>query len=352
MLLQQSNIFIVFISLILSIILSLFLAAISIALARRLNIIDQPGSEPHKQHNTPTPIAGGIALLGTLLLGIWITGISNEPHIWGILIAGIPVFIFGLWDDIKKISPGYKLIGQVLSAAILIYAGIRIQIFESPEFFIHGQSSLYIFLDQFITIIWIVGITNAFNFVDSMDGLAVGIGSMAAAFFLLFTMEAQQPQLSQFSALVMGTCIGLYFFNSPPARLFLGDSGSQTLGFIMAAIAISYTPQNTFQTSSWLAPIMILGVPIFDTTLVVLSRLRRNLAIYEPGLDHTYHRLLRLGFSPSRAVLVMQMAGLLLCCLAFIVLNLPPVMANISFLFLFILSGGILIYLDRKFFWV
>jgi UDP-GlcNAc:undecaprenyl-phosphate GlcNAc-1-phosphate transferase len=332
--------------------LSLILSGVSIVLARRLNIIDQPGSAPHKKHTNPTPIAGGIALLGTIILGGWFTGIANEPLFSNILVAGIPIFLFGLWDDIKNISPGYKLIGQVLAAMILIRAGIRIQIFESPEFFIYGQSAFYILLDQIITIFWILGIVNAFNFVDSMDGLAVGLGSMAAAFFLLFSLESQQPLLSQFSALLMGTCIGLYFFNSPPAKLFLGDSGSQTLGFILATIAISYTPQNAYQSSSWLAPIMILGVPIFDTALVIFSRFRRKLPIYEPGLDHTYHRLVRLKFSPNRAVLVMQMANLLLSCLAFVILNLSPVLANSAFFIIFILSGATLIILDRKFFWV
>jgi UDP-GlcNAc:undecaprenyl-phosphate GlcNAc-1-phosphate transferase len=181
-----------------------------------------------------------------------------------------------------------------------------------------------------------------------MDGLAVGLGGMAAAFFMLVTLDAGQLLLSRHSALILGACIGLYFFNSPPAQLFLGDSGAQTLGFVLAVLAIAYRPVGANQSSSWLVPIMLLGIPIFDTMLVVLSRLRRKKAIYTSSLDHTYHRLLAFGWNSNRAVLFMQVTSLLLGCLAFVVLTRPPLVANSIFAAVILTGMLALGYLDSR----
>jgi UDP-GlcNAc:undecaprenyl-phosphate GlcNAc-1-phosphate transferase len=245
-----------------------------------------------------------------------------------------------------------KLLGQVIAAVILIACGVYIRIFESPEFFFSGSGLLYRYLDWLLTILWVVGITNAFNFVDSMDGLAVGLGGMAAAFFILLTLDAEQSLLAQHSALIVGVCMGLYLYNAPPALLFLGDSGAQSLGLFLAALAISYRPQGAFQTSSWLVPVILLAVPIFDAVLVIVSRLRRKRPVYSAARDHTYHRLLFMMESPNRAVLTMQISAFALNCLAFLGLNQPPLEANAIFLFVFLLGLVALVYLDRRQFWV
>jgi UDP-GlcNAc:undecaprenyl-phosphate GlcNAc-1-phosphate transferase len=325
-------IFTIFEALLVSLIVVIPIAWLSIRLAWRIRLVDLPGSEPHKKHDRPTPMAGGIALLVALLvcglfLGTWADGVVRASFL-----AAIPVFVFGLWDDYKCISPPLKLLGQVLSALVLIYLGVNIRIFESPGFFFHGTGWLYIALDWLITVLWVVGITNACNFVDSMDGLAVGLGGMAAAFFMLVTLDAGQMMLAQYSALLAGICMGLYFFNSPPALLFLGDTGAQTLGLLLSVLAIGYQPRVAYQTSSWFVPVMILGVPIFDTALILVSRLRHRRRFYWAALDHTYHRLLRLGLDSNRAVLVMQMVGFFLSCLAFWSLNQPPLVANATFI--------------------
>jgi len=330
---------------------ALVFSRISIRIARRINLIDFPGTEPHKKHIRPTPLAGGLALMITLVLSGWLMGYFSGEVIRATYIAILPVFFFGLWDDYKHLSPSFKLLGQIASAIILISLGVQIRIFESPEFFIHGQEPIYVYLDQILTIVWVVGITNAFNFVDSMDGLAVGLGGMAAAFFMLVTLDAQQIILSKHSALIIGACIGLYFFNAPPALLFLGDSGAQAIGFILAALAIGYSPQGAYQSSSWFIPIMLLGVPIFDTALIMISRARRNRPLYFPAHDHTYHRLLRLGLDPGRAVLFMQIAALGLSCLAFVILDQPPLIANTAFVILLLLGSWALIFLDNKKLW-
>ena len=327
------------------------LAWISIRLARRIGLVDLPSSEPHKLHITPTPLAGGLALFGGLLISAWVFGTFRVPSVVATFTAGSLVFLFGLWDDFKGISPLMKLIGQTLAVILLIRAGISIKVFESPEFFLGGNDPIHLYLDWLFTFLWVVGITNAFNFVDSMDGLAVGLGGMAAAFFMLVTMDAGQQLLSTHSALILGACIGLYLFNSPPAHLFLGDSGAQTLGFILAVLAIAYQPQGANQSSSWVVPIMLLGVPIFDMALVVVSRLRRGKPIYAAARDHTFHRLLALGWNPNRAVLAMQVASLLLGCLAFVVLTRPPILANSIFAAVLLAGALTLVYLDSRVRW-
>ncbi|HEX9618100.1 MAG TPA: MraY family glycosyltransferase [Anaerolineales bacterium] len=326
-----SSISFVFESILLASLLVAGLALFSIRLAYRVGLLDLPQSAPHKQHTLPTPLAGGMVLAGVLLISSGLLGTFHDPNVAATFWAGILVFLFGLWDDFKGISPPLKFIGQGLAVVVLIRLGVSIQIFESPEFFLGGSAPINVYLDWGLTFLWVVGITNAFNFVDSMDGLAVGLGGMAAAFFMLVTIDSGQPLLSRHSALILGACIGLYFFNSPPAQLFLGDSGAQTLGFVLAVLAIAYRPVGVNQSSSYLVPVMLLGVPIFDTVLVVLSRLRRRRKVYTAARDHTYHRLLAFGWNSNRAVLFMQVSSLLLGCLAFVVLTRPPLFANTIF---------------------
>lgn len=337
----------IFEAILLSAVLTAVLAWIGIRLAGRVGLVDQPNSAPHKHHSAPTPLAGGFALYVGLLISAGIMGTFADPNVAGAFLAGAVIFLFGLWDDFSRISPLLKLAGQVLAVVILIWSGIRIQVFESPEFFLGGSGPANLYLDWFLTFLWVIGITNAFNFVDSMDGLAVGLGGMAAAFFMLVTVDSGQLLLSNQNALLLGACIGLFLFNSPPARLFLGDSGAQTLGFLLAVIGIAYLPQGANQSSSWLVPIMLLAVPIFDMTLVVVSRLRRRKPIYAAALDHTYHRLVALGWTSNRAVLTMQIVSLLLGCLAFVVLNRQPLVANLIFLAVLVLGVLALSYLDN-----
>jgi UDP-GlcNAc:undecaprenyl-phosphate GlcNAc-1-phosphate transferase len=325
------------------------LAWLSIRLATRVGLLDFPNSAPHKLHNIPMPVAGGLAMIGSMLISGLLFGVFGDPSVVALFWPGLLIFLFGLWDDFSGISPQWKIVGQIIAAVLLIRLGVAIQIFESPEFFLSSKSMLDVYADWFITILWVVGITNAFNFVDSMDGLALGLGGTAAAFFMLVTLDAGQVILSRYSALILGICIGLYLFNSSPAKLFLGDSGAQTLGFVLAVLAIAYTPKGANQSSSWFVPIMLLGVPIFDTALVVLSRLRRRKRVYTAALDHTYHRLIGFGWSSNRAVLAMQVAALALGCLAFVALTRKPLLANTIFA-LSVLAGilGIAILDSRK----
>jgi len=318
-------------------------------LAKRVNLIDYPGSAPHKRHETPTPMAGGIVLVLVftvcgILLDVW-----KIIPIGAIYVASLVIFVFGLWDDFRDIHPILKLFGQLLAAGILIRWGIFVQIFESLEFVFNDTFLVARGLDILITFFWIVGITNAFNFIDSMDGLAVGIGGVAAGFFMLLTLDSGQQYLAILSAALVSVCMGIYFFNAHPARLFLGDAGAQVLGFWMASLAIVYHPLDLDQMSSWFTTILLLGVPIFDMSLVIISRLRRRSPVYQAARDHTYHRLRDFGLDPNRAVLLMHIVAVILGCIAVIGLYQPPLIANLIFGLVVLCGLVILIFFEISF---
>jgi UDP-GlcNAc:undecaprenyl-phosphate GlcNAc-1-phosphate transferase len=338
----------IFETILLSAIAVIALAWVSIRITDRIGLIDFPGSAPHKLHTVPTPLAGGIALMMAILFTGTIFDTLQEPAILAAYLSSMVVFAFGMWDDYKGISPLVKICGQVIAALLLIWLGVSVRVFESPAFFFYFPGSVGVFLDSLLTVLWVVGITNAFNFVDSMDGLAVGLGGVAAAFFMLVMLDANQIALSQHSAVILGICFGLYFFNAPPAHLFLGDSGAQTLGFTLAALGIAYVPKGVYQTSSWVVPILLLGVPIFDMVLVIFSRLRRKRPVYEAAKDHTYHRLVHWGIDSNRVVMMMHLGALMLGCLAAISLTQIPLIANGIFLLVIVLGGLLIIYLDQR----
>jgi len=323
-----------------AILFTLLVSPFFIWLNRRLSIVDIPGREPHKQHSSPTPIAGGQVLLITLLVVGLLNRVLTLPEIQPILLPAIIVFIFGMWDDLKGISPLWKFIGQLLAAILLIASGVQVLLFTQQ------------WINYAITVLWLVGITNAYNFVDSMDGLVVGLGGLAAAFFVLVTYDANQLSLSYFSLIIFGASIGAFYFNSRPAKYFMGDSGSQLMGFLLASLGIAYNPIGFEPYVSWFVPILLMAVPIFDTVLIVFSRLRRGTSVFKGANDHTYHRLVALGMNPNRAVLTMQIVALLLGSLAFISLPLSPIFANLIFAGIVLVGIVLIIYLDYPKRWI
>jgi len=264
-----------------------------------------------------------------------------------LLIALVIIFIFGLWDDAKGLGAPLKLVGQILASIFLIASDVSVHFLEGLSIpYLHGN--VLTVLDWGVTILWFIGITNAFNLIDSMDGLAVGIAGIAFAFFMIMSLVAQQIYLGIFSACLLGICIGLYAFNVSPARLFLGDSGAQMLGFTLAAVGMIYTPHDLPQASSWFVPILVLGVPIFDTSMVVFSRLIHHKPVFHADRTHTYHQLVAWGFDPGRAVLTIQLTTLVLSFVAFIALSFPPLEATLTFCGVVLLGMILLIFLALK----
>lgn len=297
-------------------VVSLLLSWPAAQLASSLGLVDIPGRESHKKHSQIVPIGGGMVLAASLAVNMtWIPS-SGDGQSTGIALGGLIILVTGLLDDRFHLGVLAKLTSQLVAAGVLLAFGVHVSLFDQAV------------IDVPLTILWVVGVLNAFNFVDSMDGLALGLGGIAAAFFLLASIDSGQIWIASLCAAVLGASLGGFAINMLPSRSFLGDSGSQLLGFLLAAIGLAYIPLDLEQAASWYVPILVLGVPLFDTVLVVLSRLRRGRKVYQAGSDHTYHRLRAIGLESTRSVFAMHLAGITLGLLAFIGLGTGPVPGN------------------------
>lgn len=336
-------------TLVTSFLISLALGYPAGILASRLGIMDVPGSAPHKKHTRPTPLAGGILMVIVFFILVFIYRTSLDRKIVVVFLGALVIFLFGLWDDMKGLRAIPKLVGQLIASGILVSFGVQVY-FMTVLF--QGSSVISPALAQFVNILitffWLVGITNALNMIDSMDGIVAGLGVIASALFMGAANLAGQSTLAFWAACLLGISAGLYFWNGLVVRFFLGDSGAQTLGFLLASFGILYNPLNRSPESSWIIPILLLGVPIFDTTLVVLSRLRRKQPIGSGRRDHTYHRFIRLGLSPRIAVLSVHLMALVISSLAFFTFYLKPWVALLFFVLAILGGVGFLFWLERQ----
>jgi UDP-GlcNAc:undecaprenyl-phosphate GlcNAc-1-phosphate transferase len=290
---------------------ALFLAAAGTPVARqvalRLGILDQPSAR--KVHQVATPLLGGVAIYAASLAALILFGERFYVHqAVGILLGATLVSFLGLWDDRRPLSPWTKLAGQGVAAGLLAATGVQVTIFPHPA------------LNIALTLFWVVGITNAMNLLDNMDGLSGGVAAVTSAFFLLLAAMNDQYLVGMLAAALLGACLGFLIYNFNPASIFMGDSGSLFLGFLLAAVGIKLRfPANT-PVVTWMVPVLVLGLPIFDTTLVVISRLRRGLnPLTSSGRDHLSHRLVALGYTPREAVLTCYLVSCALGVLAIFV---------------------------------
>jgi UDP-GlcNAc:undecaprenyl-phosphate/decaprenyl-phosphate GlcNAc-1-phosphate transferase len=306
--------------------------------SKKINLIAIPGKHLHHIHKRATPLSGGMIILITVLIAGTVMKLWQISTFVSCALAGLFILFFGIWDDLKGLNALIKLIGQVAATTFLMVNGIRIQFLESPQLYFGGPIIIYAALDILLTYTWIIGITNAINFVDSMDGLAVGLVTTALFFYYFGSIISGQVDITAICKLFIGVCVVLFYLNTAPARIFLGDSGAQTLGFIIAIVSILFSPKYLYQASSWFIPILVLAVPIFDTSLVAISRLRRKIPVYRSGIDHTYHRLVGFGMSSPRAVVGLIIVAVIIDCIAFFALIQRPVFSNLI-LFGCILAG-------------
>jgi UDP-GlcNAc:undecaprenyl-phosphate GlcNAc-1-phosphate transferase len=216
----------------------------------------------------------------------------------------------GIWDDKWGMRPIVKLFGQILAASLLFFTNVRIEALGNAiqQVFGHRLELFgYDAANYFVTVFWVVAVTNALNLMDNMDGLAGGIAAVASTFFFLIATLTNQNLIAPLAAVLVGACLGFLYYNFNPARIFMGDTGSLFLGFMLAAVGIKLRfPANTDMVT-WMVPVLVLGVPLFDTTLVTLSRIRRGIPISRGGKDHLSHRLVALGFTRREAVLILYL---------------------------------------------
>jgi UDP-GlcNAc:undecaprenyl-phosphate GlcNAc-1-phosphate transferase len=267
-------------------------------MARLLGVVDDPGGR--RVHMRPIPRLGGLAIfLGILVPSLAFLNLSGAMR--GILLGAAVACVVGTVDDFRGLSPLPKLVGQIAAAAIPTAFGVWIDHFTFP---ILGIVDLPGWLGVPLTVVWIVAVMNMVNFLDGMDGLAAGVCAIAGLTFAVLALSLGRVEPAVLSAVVAGACVGFLRHNFFPARIFMGDSGALTLGFVLATVSV----QGLFKTASTVVlflPLLVLAVPILDSSFVVARRLRHGENPFAPDQAHLHFRFLRRGFSQRRAALTM-----------------------------------------------
>jgi UDP-GlcNAc:undecaprenyl-phosphate GlcNAc-1-phosphate transferase len=283
--------------------LSVVLTYLVRQLARQFGRVAQPKVD--RWHKKPTAMLGGIAIFATVALG-YVFFLPHSKQGWVLLGAGAFLFLVGLIDDLVRIKPYQKLIGQVMGASLVVFYGMTLPWTNLKT------------LNMVITIFWLVGITNAVNLLDNMDGLAAGIAAIAALVLALSAGVTGQPTEIWMLIVFISALVGFLVWNFNPASIFMGDCGSMFVGFFLAgSVLLNATGGRSRSLFSVLAvPVLILFVPIFDTTLVTVMRKLKGRAASQGGRDHTSHRLVGLGLSERTAVLMLYAFAVLAGALA------------------------------------
>lgn len=276
--------------------LSLVLTAVVKRLARRAGFVAHPRED--RWHREPVPLLGGVGIcLSFFIPFLLVPGKSRA--LWILALVTLLSFSLGLLDDLRSLKPQTKLIGQTLLASILIYLDFLLRLTPYPS------------LNIVLTLIWIVGITNAFNLLDNMDGLCAGVAVIAVGFRIVFFLMDHNVQGAMVSAIFMGSVLGFLFHNFHPASIFMGDSGSLFIGFFLSGLHLAEGfPYTRSFSTILLFPVLILLVPIFDTSFVTLTRILTGRPVGAGGADHTSHRLVAIGLSERQAVLTFYFISL------------------------------------------
>ncbi len=281
--------------------LSLYFTPIIRRAAIRYQILDTPNTSL-KTHREPTPYLGGVAIYLAFLFTLAFT-YDFTHEVLGILFAASIIVTLGLFDDLKVLSPTVKLLGQTIAAFVAVKAGIMIELTFLPQWVAFG-----------LTMIWLVGMTNALNLIDVSDGLAAGVASVAGMFLYIIALSSGADTIATLTLALVGATLGFLAYNRPPARIFMGDTGSMLLGFVLGALAMIGHYTFTHRLAA-VAPVVILGVPIFDTLYVMGVRAYRRIPLMRGSPDHFAVRLRNHGMPAGRIALIGYGSGVLLGCL-------------------------------------
>ena len=263
-----------------------------IALAQ--GVLDRPNSA-HKSHKNPVPYLGGVAIIVGVVIVSYIALISKSftwNNFWlatSVLGPAIVMGLVGLWDDIKSLNPLPRFIGQSM-------AGIVVAIILILNDNIGNPTGVTV-LDAVITVLWIVGICNSINFFDNLDGGAAGTVAITAISLTYLAITGDQYFIAALSIVVAGSTLGFLIWNRAPARIYMGDAGALFLGLLIATLTVRFKPSTDNSVTSFAIPVLLLAIPILDTTVAVFSRLRRKVSPFQGGKDHLSHRLIRSGLS-------------------------------------------------------
>jgi len=298
-----------------ALVLSLFLTPIVIKIAYKFGFLAKPNQL--RWHKNTTALLGGVGIYIAFLIPALLF-IKIDKTIAGLLVGSSLIFLLGLFDDIFHIKPQLKLIGQILVSCIVLAFGISFEVIPIR----------WIVLP--LTIFWIVGITNAFNLLDNMDGLSCGIAFISCAFLFVYSLLNGIHTVALLAVILAGASLGFLRYNFYPAKIFMGDCGSQFLGVAVAVMAVVGTAGHISNLLVTLAiPVLILGVPIFDTTFVTFMRRLRGQPVSRGGNDHTSHRLVLLGLSERKTVLLLYLLSILFGLIALLYARIDIIIVSI-----------------------
>ncbi|MGE3139920.1 MAG: glycosyltransferase family 4 protein [Thermoleophilia bacterium] len=269
----------------------------AMALARRVGALDHPSDR--RIHREPTPRLGGLALLAGFLVPV-LAFLPEDPATRALIVGAVLITLLGAADDIWGLSPAVKLAGQVACASIPVAAGLTIDHITLP---LLGVGDLGI-AQYPITVLWFVALVNMINFTDGMDGLAAGITGLGATTFAILAASLGRSDPAVVAAALAGACVAFLIYNFHPARVFMGDAGSMLLGFVIAGVAVSGVMKSAAAIAV-VAPLIILAIPILDTSFVILKRLKYGLPVYNADRSHFHHRFFTIGWGQRKTVLAL-----------------------------------------------
>lgn len=274
-----------------------------IKLAVKIGAVDRPNGR--KVHTKVMPRLGGLAIFIGVAVGYFVGGVYKE-QVTGMTVGAIIIVLVGMLDDLYELSPKVKLAGQLLAAFVVVASGLKVDLLTVP--FI-GTFDLGLWSYP-ITIFWIVAITNAINLIDGLDGLSAGISAIGIAAIAVMAGMAGKMLIFTLCLILLGSVIAFLFYNFHPAKIFMGDTGALFLGYAISVLSVLglYKSVTLF---SFVVPVIILGVPIFDTTFAIIRRIVNKRPISAPDKLHLHHRLLALGFSHRNTVLLIYAFGLM-----------------------------------------
>ena len=273
----------------------------TIKIAKKKGFLDVPKDE-RRVHKKPIPVGGGIAMvISVSILMVYFLPINKNLILT--LIASLIIAISGLYDDKEGLSPKLKFLFQILAAVILIIGGMKIEFFTNP-FDSHDALLILNILSIPVTIFWVCGITNTINLIDGLDRLASGVSMICAISMFFITYKMGRYDVSLICALVAGACLGFLPFNFNPAKIFMGDTGALYLGFMLSYISISGFLKQAAILMIFV-PVLILGVPVFDTAFAMVRRKLSGKSMVEADKGHLHHRLLKMGLNQRQTVVIL-----------------------------------------------
>ncbi|WP_138159874.1 MraY family glycosyltransferase [Peptoniphilus catoniae] len=293
-------------------ILSLVFTPLARILAIKTGFVDIP-KDKRRMHKKPIPLLGGLAIYLGILIPIFIF-MDLSKELWGLIIGSTLIFISGLIDDKRDLSPKAKMAFQFAGAIILVASGSRVEFFTNP--FKFGESVIFLKIFSIpATIFWVVGITNTVNLIDGLDGLAAGVSAISALSLMIIAKELGYNDISLLAGLVAGACLGFLPYNFNPAKIFMGDAGALFLGFVLSYISIEGVMKSAAALTIFV-PVLILGVPVFDTTFAMIRRKINGKSMVSADKGHLHHRLLRLGLSQRQTVMILYLISIIFGILA------------------------------------